>query len=281
MNNPSVLKGKMKEGFTLIELLVVIAIIAILAAILFPVFGKARENARRSSCQSNLKQIGLGVMQYAQDYDESMVPGYQSCGDGCVATSGQAFYQPWHHLVQAYIKSRQVFRCPSNTTADTSTQWIRDDSIATTGNPRYTISYKANGGNYNDGSYSERWATSPVRGTHVVRPMDANGGAWEGGTKLARFGDTARTILVFECGDLTNTDGVSSRPSGNLFVTNHLATTNFLFADGHVKALKPSATVKTTAPVLNMWSIDPDTAPPTGSDRIGTEIFTIAEARMQ
>ncbi|RYG53119.1 DUF1559 domain-containing protein, partial [bacterium] len=63
-----------RKAFTLIELLVVIAIIAILAAILFPVFGRARENARRSSCQSNLKQIGLGIMQYTQDYDERIIP---------------------------------------------------------------------------------------------------------------------------------------------------------------------------------------------------------------
>ena len=63
-----------KRGFTLIELLVVIAIIAILAAILFPVFARARENARRASCQSNLKQIGLGIFQYTQDYDEKMRP---------------------------------------------------------------------------------------------------------------------------------------------------------------------------------------------------------------
>jgi prepilin-type N-terminal cleavage/methylation domain-containing protein len=73
-------KGALKRrsrgigGFTLIELLVVIAIIAILAAILFPVFARARENARRASCQSNLKQIGLGIMQYTQDYDERMPP---------------------------------------------------------------------------------------------------------------------------------------------------------------------------------------------------------------
>ena len=62
-----------RSAFTLIELLVIIAIIAILAAILFPVFSRARENARRASCQSNLKQIGLGMLQYAQDYDEQMV----------------------------------------------------------------------------------------------------------------------------------------------------------------------------------------------------------------
>ncbi|MBC8104296.1 MAG: DUF1559 domain-containing protein, partial [Cytophagales bacterium] len=68
------LRKSSRAGFTLIELLVVIAIIAILAAILFPVFARARENARRASCQSNLKQIGLGLIQYSQDYDEKLVP---------------------------------------------------------------------------------------------------------------------------------------------------------------------------------------------------------------
>jgi prepilin-type N-terminal cleavage/methylation domain-containing protein len=69
----------MKRGFTLIELLVVIAIIAILAAILFPVFAKAREKARQTSCLSNCKQIALACLQYAQDYDETLAPeGYGS-----------------------------------------------------------------------------------------------------------------------------------------------------------------------------------------------------------
>lgn len=67
-------RSKGSKGFTLIEILVVIAIIALLAAILFPVFARARENARRTSCASNLKQIGLGIMQYTQDYDERMPP---------------------------------------------------------------------------------------------------------------------------------------------------------------------------------------------------------------
>ncbi|HEX8551240.1 MAG TPA: DUF1559 domain-containing protein [Abditibacteriaceae bacterium] len=92
---------RFRAGFTLIELLVVISIIAILASILFPVFARARENARRSSCQSNLKQIGLAVMQYAQDYDERTL----------VQDEDAAYL--WFKPLQPYIKSEQVFRCPS------------------------------------------------------------------------------------------------------------------------------------------------------------------------
>src|SRR3954447_20099354 len=95
-----------RRGFTLIELLVVIAIIAILAAILFPVFGRARENARRSSCQSNLKQIGLGITQYTQDYDEIQP---------FVSTAGNWSVDGWMHTLQPYVKSYQVFKCPSDT----------------------------------------------------------------------------------------------------------------------------------------------------------------------
>src|SRR5437763_7255396 len=80
--------SRRSQGFTLIELLVVIAIIAILAAILFPVFGRARENARRSSCQSNLKQIGLGLAQYTQDYDENYPISEDATGAGATATTG-------------------------------------------------------------------------------------------------------------------------------------------------------------------------------------------------
>ena len=94
-----------KSAFTLIELLVVIAIIAILAAILFPVFGRARENARRASCQSNLKQIGLGFQQYAQDYD-----GWTTGSGVYVAPKD---YHSWPSNLFPYVKSDQVFTCPS------------------------------------------------------------------------------------------------------------------------------------------------------------------------
>jgi prepilin-type N-terminal cleavage/methylation domain-containing protein/prepilin-type processing-associated H-X9-DG protein len=90
-----------KSGFTLIELLVVIAIIAILAAILFPVFARAREKARQASCLSNLKQIALGVMMYAQDFDE-LLPYYQ-----------RPFGVAWYDDLQPYLKNRGITVCPS------------------------------------------------------------------------------------------------------------------------------------------------------------------------
>jgi len=105
-----------KNGFTLIELLVVIAIIAILAAILFPVFAQAREKARAITCVSNLKQAGLAAMQYNQDYDEKFVPPYMyQIPGGSNATnfrSGRTGLYWWDDLLLPYTKSHEVALCP-------------------------------------------------------------------------------------------------------------------------------------------------------------------------
>jgi prepilin-type N-terminal cleavage/methylation domain-containing protein/prepilin-type processing-associated H-X9-DG protein len=114
----------MKRGFTLIELLVVIAIIAILAAILFPVFARAREKARQTSCLSNIKQTQLSVLMYAQDYDETF----------CLASNANG---RWFILMEPYLKNEQILVCPSVKTKNPGIGWnIRGgspDSNAATG----------------------------------------------------------------------------------------------------------------------------------------------------
>lgn len=123
------------QGFTLIELLVVIAIIPILASILFPVFARARENARRASCMSNLKQIGLGMIQYSQDYDETYPQTYVRVGSSAQTQTdpnmpGAYFYADygggsshgtsWMDLIFPYTKSIALYTCPSATHAPPS-----------------------------------------------------------------------------------------------------------------------------------------------------------------
>jgi len=101
-----------RRGFTLIELLVVIAIIAILAAILFPVFAKAREKARQTSCLSNMKQMMLAHLQYAQDYDESFckTARWNTVREDPVVSGGNMW---WDQAIAAYCKNTQMFTCPS------------------------------------------------------------------------------------------------------------------------------------------------------------------------
>jgi len=199
----------MKNAFTLIELLVVIAIIAILAAILFPVFARARENARRSSCQSNLKQIGLGIAQYTQDYDELMPQRVGVPGN-------------WEVMLQPYLKSGQIFRCPSNTH---STHVMLDDN----GTGLSFVSYGAN--------------------------VDMNGGGgvfpnYAGGVSIADIPSTSQVIAVFE-GDSRYTDcSITSCGGGTegspIIFSGHLSTGNYLFMDGHVKSLKPFSTISSS-----------------------------------
>jgi prepilin-type N-terminal cleavage/methylation domain-containing protein/prepilin-type processing-associated H-X9-DG protein len=127
-----------KTGFTLIELLVVIAIIAILAAILFPVFARARENARKSTCQSNLKQIGLALRQYTQDYDERIPR-----GSGYLAPANIAAAQAeWWYQLDPYIKNKDIWKCPSASTTGFQSADTRLAYNATT--QPWTIHYGRN-----------------------------------------------------------------------------------------------------------------------------------------
>lgn len=98
------------QAFTLVELLIVISIIALLATVLFPAFARARENARRISCASNLKQLGLGITQYIQDFDEGFPVSFYAAASG---STGFADGQNWASRLFDYTKSWQIFVCPS------------------------------------------------------------------------------------------------------------------------------------------------------------------------
>lgn len=229
--------GQMRrDGFTLIELLVVIAIIAILAAILFPVFARARENARRASCQSNLKQIGLGVMQYTQDYDEKL-------------PARVVFTNPtrsWRVIIQPYVKSTQLFACPSNTgnTLDTQDNGVGSDQTPAA-MPR---SYSINGSNDNIGG------TAPSENAGTSASLAALGSP----SMLVLVGETDpdwRWPEIYMTGPARPATGDTVMHYG---FKGHLGTVNFLFADGHVKAQKPIA----TGTPINMWTIEDDGAAP-------------------
>ncbi len=220
----------LQKAFTLIELLVVIAIIAILAAILFPAFARARENARRASCQSNLKQIGLGIIQYVQDYDEQL-PGYNTGG------------LSWKVQLHPYVKSTQLYSCPSNSAN-------KDDSDGNGLGLVFKRSYAAN---------------ANMNGMPGTAPFTLGNNDDAGGVKMSSMNDVARTLLVAETTNSNERVPWFFNNVNDLF-TGHLGTVNFLFADGHVKALKPTA----TGSPVNMWNVEEDNdANPTLMSRLG------------
>ena len=235
-----------RSAFTLIELLVVIAIIAILAAILFPVFARARENARRSSCQSNLKQIGLGILQYTQDYDETLPRAYYRAST--VVTDPK-----WMDVVQPYVKSTQLFTCPSDSGANS--EYVFPDSARTA---RRYGSY-----GYINGYFSDNARTT----------------VGENNVSLSRLEQPTETIMVTDCiGGTGNADigwaDIASQPTARpnenppsfgtttntrLVPARHLDTINTLFADGHVKSLNLGTISRTNAAgALPLFTIEED-----------------------
>ena len=167
-----------RPGFTLIELLVVIAIIAILAAILFPVFAQAREQARKTACLSNMKQIGTALYMYAQDYDETLPERYGACC-GSTAYGDYDYYQgvgyerTWKSMLFPYIKNQDIYKCPSNDARNHGVQV--DSTIGTTFDPRYAAGYSMYLPNYtpaglfpNGGSYPQTLAGLPYPAQELI-----------------------------------------------------------------------------------------------------------------
>lgn len=218
-------RNSRRIGVTLIELLVVIAIIAILAAILFPVFARARENARRSSCQSNVKQILLGVMQYTQDYDERLPQP--------VSVSP---YILWTDRITPYTKADQIYRCPSKTGVMTMAANIRTGRWSAD-SPPSERSYNNTGNvvNQTAGGISMAQVAQTAATVYLAdggSVTDNTGLSMSGGQIVEKGGDCP---LLVEPGN----DGSSSSggPWGGPF-PRHLETGNVGFLDGHVKALR-------------------------------------------
>lgn len=198
------------NAFTLIELLVVIAIIAILAAILFPVFAQAREKARAITCISNMNQLGKGALMYAQDYDETFLPPHMG-----VPTSGWGLMNDnwtWDRLIQPYTKSYQVIACP-------------DDIYS----PVLTTSFGRN----IKRSYTEpdhlgwNWWESGDYGHHY-------------GVSLAAAQFPALTVHIYERDNCNNGqwDWCATGDGANEVASRHSGMTNFVYADGHCKPWK-------------------------------------------
>jgi len=223
--------GGAPRGFTLIELLVVIAIIAILASILFPVFARARENARRTSCASNLKQLGLGIMQYVQDYDETYPMSLNYGADGVSGGSGDDADVTWTATVQPYVKSTQIFQCPSSETVSYSTgDYGANYSVM----PFSTISP-------NHIKMSALQSASTIYmvmdfGIYYARVSNVKTTSGTNWDYLPGMGDGGATCRVTPT---TTMDRVADCQSGR-----HFGGVNMAFADGHVKWLKSSTVVE-------------------------------------
>ncbi len=202
----------MRKGFTLIELLVVIAIIAILAAILFPVFARAREKARQTSCLSNMKQIGLAWHMYAQDYDERCCPAWIAWVKWPDDVSSWNDGANWPYLLQPYVTNTQVFNCPS----------APSDARRWEGARRYTSGGCSYGQNPQLGYFH-------YNGVNMTEPK-----------LLAEIKTPAEVPVHGDNGNTGNPFWWHTNPS-YLPEDRHNEQINTSFADGHAKSLSMNA----------------------------------------
>ena len=230
--------SRRRFGFTLIELLVVIAIIAILAAILFPVFARAREKALANSCLSNVKQLTLGLLMYASDWDNYPPP--------VMVPATNAGKPSWKAVIYPYVKNVDIYSCPSRRHGPMPNQVPKYEKA-----PGTTIGFRwAYGINADCGKNS---LGHPMTSQTVV----------SGRQSLDRIPKPAETIAINETWNnyWTNISTSGWAPSFTqsacgMLATPHSGMSNFGFCDGHAKAMKPSATVLDA----DMWTVEDDTA---------------------
>lgn len=221
-----------RKAFTLIELLVVIAIIAILSAILFPVFARARENARRASCISNLKQIGLGAMMYTQDYDDTLPHAYSVNGapspDGIDTFGDGQVTWTWWQMLYPYTKSSQINICPSFDPSGVSLWRARyGANFIVLNHPSYAPVKLAS-----IQTVANTYMTFDA-GNYQIQPVFVGGAASGAGSEyLPGMGD-----IGLDCS--TAGGQKSDCESGR-----HFGGDNVAFADGHVKWLKAGIIVQ-------------------------------------
>ncbi len=240
-----------RKGFTLIELLVVIAIIAILAAILFPVFAKARDKARQTACLSNMKQIALGMTQYIQDFDETTPPGLYSWGGGT----------GWASQIYPYVKSVQTFTCPNETAPGTPVSYAMNSNLVQITNytqgtqhgtqisqftsPTKTIllcevvNNTTAARNYTlptEGTYNGHYLSPVGNGTGVCTDPDGNNAANCNAGIPTSTTTTMKYATGYFRGVYTGASGLDplsfTGPEGR-----HNGGSTFMFADCHVKWL--------------------------------------------
>ena len=230
------------SAFTLIELLVVIAIIAILAAILFPVFASAREKARAASCLSNEKQIGLGIIQYVQDADETFPCGYMPAAHGNLYGGGAG----WAGMIYPYVKSTSVFVCPDDVGAGN----VANESYGI--NENITSALKVDGNHTPEGGALILSQLNGPTKTILLGEITELGGALPStygetdspaltGFNWAGTGGPGLNVASSSTTHVVMGAQLGSKVLNNTSLPRHSSNTgsNILFADGHAKFIFP------------------------------------------